>query len=119
MSSTAPERSQPRTGVVTRPGRVLSAGHAYLVVDGLVLEGQYFRGKHRAMLANLAMVLAKTDLAVASRYAELVSDAALREVRSALIRSDAFVYAFLRPGLRVRQERFSRKTGPSSSPSSG
>ena len=32
----------------------------------------------RAMLANLAMVLAKTDLAVASRYAELVSDATLR-----------------------------------------
>jgi phosphoenolpyruvate carboxylase len=33
----------------------------------------------RTMLANLAMVLAKTDLAVASRYAELVPDAALRE----------------------------------------
>jgi phosphoenolpyruvate carboxylase len=35
----------------------------------------FFRG----MLGNLAMVLAKTDLAVASRYAELVPDAALRE----------------------------------------
>ena len=35
----------------------------------------FFRG----MLANLAMVLAKTDLAVASRYAELVPDAALRD----------------------------------------
>ena len=34
----------------------------------------------RAMLANLSMVLAKTDLAVASRYAELVADAQLREV---------------------------------------
>jgi phosphoenolpyruvate carboxylase len=32
----------------------------------------------RSMLANLAMVLSKTDLAVASRYAELVPDAALR-----------------------------------------
>ena len=33
----------------------------------------------RAMIANLAMVLAKTDLAVASRYAELVTDTTLRE----------------------------------------
>ena len=32
----------------------------------------------RSVLANLAMVLAKTDLAVASRYAELVPDATLR-----------------------------------------
>src|SRR5687767_995076 len=33
--------SQPRTAVVTRLGRVLNVGHAYLVVDGLVLDGQY------------------------------------------------------------------------------
>ena len=33
----------------------------------------------RSVLSNMAMVLAKTDLAVASRYAELVSDAALRD----------------------------------------
>ena len=33
----------------------------------------------RSMLSNMAMVLAKTDLAIASRYAELVADAALRE----------------------------------------
>jgi phosphoenolpyruvate carboxylase len=32
----------------------------------------------RSMLSNMAMVLAKTDLGVASRYAELVPDAALR-----------------------------------------
>lgn len=32
----------------------------------------------RTMLSNMDMVLAKTDLAVASRYAELVSDRALR-----------------------------------------
>ena len=32
---------QPRGAVVTRAGRVLSVGHAYLVVDGLVLDGQY------------------------------------------------------------------------------
>jgi phosphoenolpyruvate carboxylase len=33
----------------------------------------------RTMLSNMAMVLAKTDLAVASRYAELVADTALRD----------------------------------------
>ncbi|HVF64817.1 MAG TPA: phosphoenolpyruvate carboxylase [Casimicrobiaceae bacterium] len=33
----------------------------------------------RSVLSNLAMVMAKTDLAVASRYAELVPDAALRD----------------------------------------
>lgn len=33
----------------------------------------------RSVLANMDMVLAKTDLAIAARYAELVPDAALRE----------------------------------------
>jgi phosphoenolpyruvate carboxylase len=33
----------------------------------------------RSVLSNMAMVLAKTDLAVASRYAELVPDVAVRE----------------------------------------
>ncbi len=33
----------------------------------------------RSVLSNMAMVIAKTDLAVASRYAELVPDAVLRE----------------------------------------
>jgi hypothetical protein len=33
--------AQPREVVVTRAGRVLSVGHAYFVVDGLVLDGQY------------------------------------------------------------------------------
>jgi phosphoenolpyruvate carboxylase len=33
----------------------------------------------RSMLSNMSMVLAKTDLAVASRYADLVSDAGLRD----------------------------------------
>jgi phosphoenolpyruvate carboxylase len=33
----------------------------------------------RSMLSNMAMVLAKTDLAIASRYPSSVADAALRE----------------------------------------
>ncbi|PKO94203.1 MAG: phosphoenolpyruvate carboxylase [Betaproteobacteria bacterium HGW-Betaproteobacteria-10] len=33
----------------------------------------------KSLLSNMDMVLAKTDLAIASRYAELVSDSALRE----------------------------------------
>jgi phosphoenolpyruvate carboxylase len=33
----------------------------------------------RSVLSNMAMVLAKTDLAIASRYAELVPDAGVRE----------------------------------------
>ena len=33
----------------------------------------------RSVLSNMDMVLAKTDLAIASRYAELVSDAKLRQ----------------------------------------
>jgi phosphoenolpyruvate carboxylase len=33
----------------------------------------------RSVLSNMAMVLAKTDLAVASRYAELVQDAHVRD----------------------------------------
>ncbi len=42
----------------------------------------------RSMLSNMAMVLAKTDLAVASRYAELVPDASLRESIFARLAAD-------------------------------
>jgi len=33
--------AQPRTAIVTSPGRILHVTHPYLVVDGLVLDGQY------------------------------------------------------------------------------
>ena len=60
-----------------------AAVDAWLAVrpDGLAL----LREMHerwpffRSMLSNMAMVLAKTDLAVTSRYAELVPDVRLRE----------------------------------------
>jgi phosphoenolpyruvate carboxylase len=42
----------------------------------------------RAMLSNMGMVLAKTDLAIASRYAELVPDEALRDAIFARIRDE-------------------------------
>jgi phosphoenolpyruvate carboxylase len=40
------------------------------------------------LLSNMDMVLAKTDLAIASRYAELVGDAALREAIFPRIRAE-------------------------------
>ena len=42
----------------------------------------------KSVLSNMAMVLAKTDLAVASRYAELVPDAAVRDAIFARLASD-------------------------------
>jgi phosphoenolpyruvate carboxylase len=42
----------------------------------------------RSVLSNMAMVLAKTDLAVASRYAELVPDVAVREAIFARIAAE-------------------------------
>jgi phosphoenolpyruvate carboxylase len=42
----------------------------------------------RTVVDNLDMVLAKTDMAIASRYAELVPDAALRESVFGRIRSE-------------------------------
>jgi phosphoenolpyruvate carboxylase len=49
--------------------------------DGLAtLQQMYLRWPFfRSLLSNMDMVLAKADLAIASRYAELVSDVALRE----------------------------------------
>ena len=42
----------------------------------------------RATMSNMGMVLAKTDLAIASRYAELVPDARLRDAIFARIRDE-------------------------------
>src|SRR5438445_4749754 len=42
----------------------------------------------RALLSNMDMVLAKSDLALASRYAELVPDAKLRKKIFALIEAE-------------------------------
>jgi phosphoenolpyruvate carboxylase len=42
----------------------------------------------RATLSNMGMVLAKTDLAIASRYAELVPDEALRDAIFSRIRDE-------------------------------
>jgi phosphoenolpyruvate carboxylase len=49
--------------------------------DGLALLREMYVAWpfFRSVLSNMAMVLAKTDLAVASRYAELVPDVAVRE----------------------------------------
>jgi phosphoenolpyruvate carboxylase len=49
--------------------------------DGLALLREMYAAWpfFRSVLSNMAMVLAKTDLAVASRYAELVPDAVVRE----------------------------------------
>lgn len=52
----------------------------------------------QTLLSNMDMVLAKTDLAIASRYAELVKDVALREAIFSRIRAEhqATVDAVLR-----------------------
>ncbi len=49
--------------------------------EGLALLQEMYRGWPfmQTLLSNMDMVLAKTDMGIASRYAELVDDAALRE----------------------------------------
>ena len=53
----------------------LQAGGSLQELRDMHRSWPFFRG----MLSNLEMVLAKTDLGIAARYAELVPDAALRE----------------------------------------
>ena len=69
----------------SRPGADAKGG-----IEGLALL-QEMHAKwpfFRSVLSNMAMVLAKTDLAVASRYAELVPDAAVRETVFARIAAE-------------------------------
>ena len=58
--------------------------------DGLALLQEMHRRWpfFRTLLSNMDMVLAKSDLAIASRYAELVSDAELRTTIFARIREE-------------------------------
>jgi phosphoenolpyruvate carboxylase len=67
-------------GVGTAVERWLGAHEAGAAAGRTLLADMHARWPFfRSMVANLTMVLAKSDLAVASRYAELVPDAALRE----------------------------------------
>ena len=55
----------------------------------MTLQQMYLRWPFfRSLLSNMDMVLAKTDLAIASRYAELVSDVALRDEIFGRIRAE-------------------------------
>jgi phosphoenolpyruvate carboxylase len=58
--------------------------------DGMKMLGEMYREWlfFRTVTANMEMVLAKSDLAVASRYAELVPDTALREAVFGRIRDE-------------------------------
>ena len=59
-----------------------AAVHGWLEGQGSLAELQEMYAEwpfFRSVLSNMDMVLAKSDLAIASRYAQLVEDAALRE----------------------------------------
>jgi phosphoenolpyruvate carboxylase len=59
-----------------------AAVHGWLENNGSLAELQEMYAEwpfFRSVLSNMDMVLAKSDLAIASRYAQLVEDAALRE----------------------------------------
>jgi phosphoenolpyruvate carboxylase len=58
--------------------------------DGMKILGEMYREWlfFRTVISNMEMVLAKSDLAVASRYADLVPDAALREAVFGRIRDE-------------------------------
>jgi phosphoenolpyruvate carboxylase len=62
------------------------------------------------MLSNMDMVLAKSDIAIASRYAELVSDAALREAIFSRLRAEWS--ASVRALLEITEQRSLLESNP-------
>jgi phosphoenolpyruvate carboxylase len=62
-------------------GSAVDAWRAQHGEEGMALLGRMYRewGFFRTLLSNMDMVLAKTDIAIARRYAQLVCDEALRE----------------------------------------
>ena len=58
--------------------------------DGMTLLKEMYREWpfFEALLSNMDMVLAKSDIAIASRYAELVADATLREAIFSRVRAE-------------------------------
>jgi phosphoenolpyruvate carboxylase len=58
--------------------------------DGIALLRAMYRDWpfFRTLLSNMDMVLAKSDIAIASRYVELVKDAALRDVIFTRLRAE-------------------------------
>ena len=68
-------------GLVRFRQRRSTPGSARHPDDGMALLQAMYRDWpfFRMLLSNMDMVLAKSDIAIASRYAELVADVALRE----------------------------------------
>ncbi|MES2508678.1 MAG: phosphoenolpyruvate carboxylase [Pseudomonadota bacterium] len=62
-------------GLLGKGGTPASRKEALLLLQKMYKQWPFFR----TLLSNMDMVLAKSDLALASRYAELVSDARLRK----------------------------------------
>jgi phosphoenolpyruvate carboxylase len=71
-------------------GAAVKAWNAARPRDGLAMLQAMYRdwSFFTTMLSNMDMVLAKSDIAIASRYAELVSDPKLRDAIFALLRSE-------------------------------
>jgi len=71
-------------------GAAVGAWNAARPEDGMELLQAMYRDWpfFTTMLSNMDMVLAKSDIAIASRYAELVSDPALRDAIFPRLRSE-------------------------------
>ncbi len=71
-------------------GTAVKAWLAHRPQDGLAILQEMYRtwSAFTAMLSNMDMVLAKSDIAIASRYAELVSDRELRDAIFARLQAE-------------------------------